>query len=407
MSVPDDFGPAPESPKPPMPPLPEHFAARPPTASHFPRLFLVMIGLVVLFSLPYLAREIAYAITHGQQQAESDVAREHLNAVLAKYPETAGVYRWMAQRVAPSVVGIETTRTVDGVADERTHRFRVQPRYRSSGEGSGVIVDTDGYIITNFHVINGADTVVVKLSDGRTIEDVRIVGSDPLTDLAVLKIEAGNLVAATWGSSDELKVGDPVVAIGSPFGLTQTVTAGILSAKERSGVVRSIAFQDYLQTDAAVNPGNSGGALVNLRGQLVGINAAIIGQSFQGVSFAIPSKLAKDIYDRLLTEGSPPRGWLGVEMKELTNRLAEDLGLDDTRGVLVAAVVRGSPAAAGGIEVRDVIVRFNGVELDDPNDLFYEVLRAEVGSEAKVGLIRDGKEIERSVTIATRPESLQ
>jgi len=305
------------------------------------------------------------------------------------------------------VVGIETTRTVDGVADERTHRFRVQPRYRSSGEGSGVIVDTDGYIITNFHVINGADTVVVKLSDGRAIEDVRIVGSDPLTDLAVLKIEAGNLVAATWGSSDELKVGDPVVAIGSPFGLTQTVTAGILSAKERSGVVRSIAFQDYLQTDAAVNPGNSGGALVNLRGQLVGINAAIIGQSFQGVSFAIPSKLAKDIYDRLLTEGSPPRGWLGVEMKELTNRLAEDLGLDDTRGVLVAAVVRGSPAAAGGIEVRDVIVRFNGVELDDPNDLFYEVLRAEVGSEAKVGLIRDGKEIERSVTIATRPESLQ
>ena len=189
-----------------------------------------------------------------------------------------------------------------------------------------MIVDAEGYIITNYHVVDRASEVNVELSDGSK-HRAQVVGIDPATDLAVLKIGAANLTAAPWGKSSDLEVGDPVLAIGNPFGLARTVTAGILSATGRHAVVENVNYQDFLQTDAAVNPGNSGGPLVNMKGQVVGINTAIVGPTYQGISFAIPSDMVHQVYDQLIRSGKVARGWLGVSMRELTPEESEKLGV--------------------------------------------------------------------------------
>ncbi len=364
-------------------------------------LLLVLLGLLVL---PYLAEQVQFAITRGRQRAGAEVARERLDQL----PDGVGVYRLVAKSIAPCVVGVETENLLGGgrQRDEYSHLFR-QPHIRARGEGSGVIVDKAGYIITNFHVLNRATKVTVSLSDGREIHDVKIIGADPLSDVAVLKIEAEGLTAAPWGNSDQLEVGDPVLAVGNPFGLDRTVTAGIVSAKGRRRVVDNLDYQDFLQTDAAVNPGNSGGPLVNMKGQVVGINTAIVGRAYQGISFAIPSRLARDVYERLKTTGKVARGWLGVAMQELDEPLARRLGLDKPRGALVSGVVSDSPAARAGIEPGDVVVKLNGKEIDDPTDLSLAVARTKIGSEATVTLLRDGKQLEIKLTVAERPAMLK
>jgi serine protease Do len=273
------------------------------------------------------------------------------------------------------------------------------------GQGSGVIVDKDGYVITNFHVVNGATQVTVTLSDGRPIRDVELVGDDPTSDLAVLKISASGLTEAPWGDSDRLEVGDQVLAVGSPYGLDQTVTAGIISAKERRGLPvpnSGLIYQDFVQTDAAVNPGNSGGPLVNLKGEVVGINTAIIGQGYQGISFAIPSNLAKSVYEKLKAGERIVRGWLGVRMQPLTERDARALGLEDTRGALVDGVVRDSPAEQAGIKPADVIVAWNGKPVRDANDLRFLIAGTAVETTVKVTVIREKEKLELPVTVGDR-----
>ncbi len=363
---------------------------------------LVLLALLLgLLITPYLAEKIQYGITRGRERARAEVAR----AALADMPDVASRYTTVAHAIAPCVVGIDTVRVVKS-RDEMAYLFR-SPQI-NQGEGSGVIIDDAGYILTNYHVIDGATEASVKLSDGRVIRDVHLVGTDPPTDLAVLKIDVSGLVSAPWGDSDELQVGAPVLAVGNPFGLERTVTAGIISAKERRGVVGNGGYQDFIQTDAAVNPGNSGGPLVNMRGEVVGINTAIYGRAYQGISFAIPSRMARDVYEQLKSTGKiTQRGWLGVEMAPLTPELAEKLDLNTLQGALVAAVIDGAPAEKAGIRPGDLIVRWNGEEVSEAGDLALAVARTKPGTKAEVTVLRDGKQRKFSVEVGSRPLEMQ
>ncbi|RMF99966.1 MAG: PDZ domain-containing protein, partial [Planctomycetota bacterium] len=369
-----------------------------PVVVRFPLLFFLLILLAVVLVVPYLAEEIPYAITRGKERAKAEVARR----VLAENPAPEARFPLIVKAVAPSVVGIETVRPGKRTRDEWS-AFFPPPRFHEEGLGSGVIVDPEGYIVTNFHVIDQAESVTVRLSDGRILKDVRVVGADPVNDLAVLKISAANLVVAAWGDSDELEPGDPVLAIGNPYGLIQTVTAGIVSAKQRRAETNQGGYQEYLQTDAALNPGNSGGPLVDMDGRIVGINTAIFGDAYQGISFAIPSRIAKDIYEKLKTNRRIVRGWLGVRMTELTETMALELGLDTTRGAVVLETVPRSPAAKAGIQPGDIILRWNDTLIEDPAALSIAVARSKVGSQAEVEIYRDGRTITVTVEVAERP----
>lgn len=384
-----------ESPQSPPPRSPYN-----PVLSRTSVLTVVLVVLLGLLVLPYAAERIQYAITRGKQRAEAEVARVEL----AELEKPVSRFRMAAQAIEPCVVGIDTVRTITPRGVVRDEWFG-GPTFRAEGLGSGVIIDERGYVLTNFHVINEASRVNVELSDGRTVENVRVVGADPYTDLAVLKISAGKLMAAPWGDSAQLKVGDEVLAVGSPFGLARTVTAGIVSAKDRPTVTKA-GFQEFLQTDAAVNPGNSGGPLLNLKGEVVGINTAIYGETFKGISFAIPSNLAREVYEKLVAGRQIERGWLGVAMRDLTEEDARELGLDEVRGVLVHQVVPDSPAAEAGISALDVIVQWNDQEIGSQFELSRAVARTEIGSEATVTLIRDGRRVERTVTVGRRPARL-
>ena len=377
-------------------------AQPPPGSGRTGRLLMVLAVFIVALAVPVLAERVQYALTRGEQRAKADVAAERL----ADLGSTTEAFRLVAQRIGPSVVHIDAVQVVQprgGQFDDWSDFFG--PR-QMTGQGSGVIIDESGYIITNNHVIANAAEIAVRLSDGRMIGNVQVVGTDPPTDLAVLKIEASNLYAAQWGDSNDLEVGDWVLAIGNPYGLDRSVTAGIVSAKRRR-TVGSSAYQDFLQTDAAVNPGNSGGPLVNLQGQVVGINTAIVGRSFQGISFAVPSDVAREVYQRLRETGQVARGWLGVRMQELTPELVEQLQIPNGRGALVADVVPGGPAAEAGIEQGDVIVRWNGDEVADPIDLGLIVARTTIGSVAEVVVMRDGNEVSLRVSVGTRPEQFR
>jgi serine protease Do len=356
---------------------------------------------LALLIVPYFIERVQYAATRGEQMARADVAR----AQLAEMPEANQRFRLVAQSVAPSVVGITTEQVGGGgLMDE----WSTDPRFQTRGEGSGVIVDDSGYVVTNFHVIKGANSVRVELADGRTINRVEVVGVHPLTDLAVLKIRAGGITAAPWGDSDELQVGDEVLAVGNPFGFDRTVTAGIVSAKDRREVLdradQYARYKEYLQTDAAVNPGNSGGPLVNLKGEVVGINTAIVGPTFQGISFAIPSRLAKEVYDKLKAGVAP--GWLGVGLTDLDEQAAAQLGLEEVRGALVVRVLEDSPAQRARLWEGDVIIEWNGQRIADQTELSRSVARTEPGSRAKVTVIRDRRRQQLSVTVGKRPPQL-
>jgi len=312
----------------------------------------------------------------------------------------------LVQRVSPAVVNIRVSATVEmrtpfhnndpfrrffGLPDE-------QPRERPmQSAGSGVIVDADnGYIITNHHVVDGADEIEITLFNDRTL-NAEIIGSDPGTDIAILKVEEDGLVELPIGDSDVLQVGDFVIAIGNPFGLQHTVTSGIVSALGRFGL-NPDGYEDFIQTDASINPGNSGGALVNLRGELVGINSAIISRSGGnvGIGFAVPSNMANAIMRQILEFGEVRRGLLGVQISTVDEDTAEALGLDDVRGALVQSVNPGSAAEAAGIEVDDIIVEANGEKIASGTELRNTIGLLRAGEEVKIRLLRNGRE--RTVT---------
>jgi len=320
----------------------------------------------------------------------------------------------VADAVRPSVVNISTTSTVtmedhpggDLFNDPFfRHFFGDQPghqkrKYKSAALGSGVIISESGYILTNNHVIKGAEEIKVVLSDKREFKG-KIVGTDPRTDLAVIKINAKDLPAAKLGDSAKLKPGDIVLTVGTPFGLNSTITMGIVSAVGRSNV--GIAdFEDFIQTDAAINPGNSGGALVNTNGEVVGINTAIFSTSggYMGVGFAIPSDMAKAVMDSIIKHGKVVRGWLGVSIQDLTADIAKSLGIKQQTGALVADVVKDSPAEKAGLKRGDVIVTFDGKPVEDSTSLRNMVSAAAPGKSVTFKLFREGKELSITATLA-------
>jgi S1-C subfamily serine protease len=315
-----------------------------------------------------------YHATYNELKAGYDVATGALEGLKPRLYDFELASRLVAKRVEPSVVSI------------------VRPGARGlDGQGSGVIVDKAGYIVTNWHVVDGARSVQVRLSD-RRVAEASVVGDDAMSDIALLKIDLPNLIPAEWGDSDKLEVGDLVWAIGSPFGLERTLTFGIVSAKSRrsgSHITRS-PYQEYLQTDAAVNPGNSGGPLVNIEGQVVGINAAIFGSAYQGISFAIPSSLVREKYDQLRANGRIERAWLGILPIDVPEQLREKLSLDLGEGVYVAEVEPRTPAARNGVEVGDVILKWNDHVASDPTLLSRAIAATEIGSTAKLLILRAG-----------------
>jgi len=311
--------------------------------------------------------------------------------------ETSATFRTAIERAAPAVVLIASVTRQGGA----TGFF--PPRERR-GLGSGVIVDAkEGLILTNSHVVRGAGRIQVQTRDGRTF-DAKIVGTDPKAEIGVIRITADKLTAATLGDAEELQVGDWVLAIGTPFGLAQTVTAGIVSAKGRSGVGVAL-YEKFIQTDAAINPGNSGGPLINIRGEVVGINTAIASRSggHQGIGFAIPIGMAREIMDQLVKHGSIVRGWLGVATSDLAPAGLRKLGLEDGGGVLVAATVRGSPAARAGIRSGDVIVMLNGNPPGSVDDLRYAVAKIAVGKKVPIVVLRGRKRVKLTATIGEQP----
>lgn len=361
----------------------------------------VMLGVYTL--VPRLAEEINYSLTRGRQRAEYENARERL----ADLPLAglSAAYQLVSERVGPSVVHINVESKSPGdVVEEAANRFH---RFRDfSGQGSGVIVDAEGYIVTNLHVVRGAEKIQVSLSDGRRVAG-QLVGTDDDTDMALVKVDAGQLLPADWGDSEQLNVGALVWAVGSPFGLERSVTAGILSAKHRAGLAGT-PYQDFLQTDAAVNPGNSGGPLVNAQGEVVGINTAIVGESYQGISFAIPSSVAHEVYNRLREKGRVERGWLGVQLAEVPPETSERLKLPLGRGAYVAGVVDEqmglkSPAQQSGVARGDVILAWNDKDVSSPAMLSNFVAQTQIGSTARVQINRDGQELSLNVKVGERP----
>jgi serine protease Do len=278
-----------------------------------------------------------------------------------------------------------------------------RPR-RSQSLGSGVIVSADGYVLTNTHVVGDANAdVTVMLADRRELP-AAVVGVDPMTDIAVLKVDASNLPAIAWGDSSKLKIAEWVLAIGNPYQLNQTVTLGIVSAIGRSLEGRVAGYEDFIQTDAAINPGNSGGALINSRGELIGINTAIFSQSggYQGIGFAVPSTVARRIMDQLRQYGEVRRGWVGItEVASLTSSLARDLGVESTRGAIVINMVRGT-AFEAGLRPDDVIVSFNGQPVNDASHLLRLLADAQIGSTVTLGVIQEGRRREIKVPVAQR-----
>ncbi len=276
------------------------------------------------------------------------------------------------------------------------------PDFKQRSLGSGFIIDREGYIVTNNHVIEGADEIKVRLADDREF-DAKIIGRDPNTDLALIKIKgSSDLAPLKLGDSDNLPVGSWVVAIGSPFGLEQTVTAGIVSAKGR--VIGNGPYDDFIQTDASINPGNSGGPLLNMKGEVIGINTAIVARG-QGIGFAIPVSMAQGIIGQLKAHGSVTRGWLGVGIQDLTPELVEYYGLKGKKGVLVAQVFEGDPADKAGIKVNDIILEVDGKPVDSSRELTATIAAIPVGKKAPITILRDGKEKTVNVKISKRDDS--
>jgi len=323
-----------------------------------------------------------------------------------------GGFREAVRRSLPSVVYIFTSKEVKSsrhpLFDDPVFRHFFGDRFdnepqRSSGLGSGVIVSPEGYILTNYHVVEAADDIEVAVNDGRKLK-AKVIGSDPETDLAVLKVNADKLPAIVFGQMDSIRVGDVVLAIGNPFGVGQTVTMGIVSALGRSHLGIN-TFENFIQTDAAINPGNSGGALVDAQGNLIGINTAIYSRSggSLGIGFAIPVSTAKSIMEQIIQTGTVTRGWIGVEAQEITAELAESFGLPDASGALIAGVLRGSPADGAGIKPGDILLAVGGKEVKDPQVMLDLIAELKPGASVPFKLRRNQSLLEPQVRIGKRP----
>ncbi|MDP6556658.1 MAG: trypsin-like peptidase domain-containing protein [Pirellulaceae bacterium] len=371
-------------------------------------LFFIALACLLLmrFFVPYFVERIQYAVTRGRQRAEVEVAEKALEKLPLEGLSQA--YQLVSKRVGPSVVHINVRAVTEVMPNDEFAWLFGPSRRESQGQGSGVIIDQAGFVLTNHHVVEGATEIEVSLADGRVVS-AEVIGSDAPSDLAVLRISAKNLIAAQWGDSDQLEPGALVWALGSPFGLEHSITFGILSAKNRQGLSNS-AYLDFLQTDAAVNPGNSGGPLVDARGTVVGINTAILGDSYRGISFAIPSSVARDVYQRLKADGRLQHGWLGVSLADLDEQNARELGLPASRGAYVVAfaVVPNvpSPAERAGIRVGDLILSWNGVDVPDSKTLSRLIARTEVGAAIDVILLRRGQTETLSVVLGVRPRQM-
>jgi len=316
-----------------------------------------------------------------------------------------------AKKAMPAVVNIYTSKEMrrGPLADDPLMRRYFPelaerlPRQRATSLGSGVIVSPEGYVLTNNHVIDGADDIQLLLADGRRLT-ARVRGTDPESDLAVLKADGENFPSITLGTLDHVQVGDFVLAIGNPFGFGNTVTFGIVSALGRNhlGINR---FEDFIQTDAAINPGNSGGALVDIAGNLIGINSTIFSQSggSLGIGFAIPVSLAKTVLEQIIKDGEVTRGWLGIEPQEVNSEIARALSLDTASGVLIRGVVRNGPAERAGIQPRDVVLELDGKPTRDTPALLARIAELSPGSLVKVRLWRDRKAQDVEVTVGRRP----
>lgn len=335
----------------------------------------------------------------------------------ASFAATNG-YVELVEQVSPAVVFVQVTGKAQQVNAENSpfndprfeefmKRFGQQmPEQRSTprqGVGSGFLIAEDGLIVTNHHVVDGADSVKIKLSDGSE-HDAKVIGSDPLTDIALLDIDGTDYPTVSFGSSEDLKVGEEVIAVGSPFGLGGSVTSGIVSAKSRN--INSGPFDDFIQTDAAINRGNSGGPLFNVEGEVVGVNTAIYSPDggSVGIGFSVPSDLVTDIVADLQDDGAVERSWLGVQIKPLGQEVAHVLGMNAGEGVMVEDVVADSPAQEAGLQTGDVILRFAGQDIETLRDLTRGVAIKPAGTEAEIELFRGGKTMTLNVTLAKRGE---
>ena len=348
-----------------------------------------------------------------RREAPSVEVREAAESAI---PPASGPVSYAAavERAAPAVVNINTAKVVtvqpnplfkDPIFQQFFGRGQESPHKRVERSlGSGVIFSDQGYILTNHHVIGGADAIQVFLRDGRSAT-AKVIGSDPETDLAVLKIDLKNLPTITLGKSERVHVGDVTLAIGNPFGVGQTVTMGIVSATGRSALGIN-TFENFIQTDAAINPGNSGGALVDARGNLIGINTAIFSQtgSSVGIGFAIPTSLAKDVMEQIIEHGRPLRGWLGIEAQMLTPELLDAFGLKKgTEGLVITALYRNGPAHKAGVEPGDVLVGIDGKKTGDARETLLAISNHKPGERIRLDLMRDGKPLTIEATAAERP----
>jgi serine protease Do len=376
--------------------------------------FALGLGLLVLL----LGGAIGFMGAKQGGGAAYNIAKPAVSAPTAA--DLSKAFESVAKQVEPAVVNVSTEQIIHSagalIPDPFSQFFgnespfggffnQVPHDLKQHSLGSGFIVESRGYILTNYHVVKNASKIKVKLQDGRIL-DAAMLGTDPQTDLAALQIKASNLPYLRLADSDQAKVGEWVLAFGSPFGLEETMTAGIISAKGR--VIGVGPYDNFLQTDAAINPGNSGGPLVDLTGEVVGINTMILSESggFQGIGLAIPAAMANNVYRQLVTNGKVTRGWLGVHIQEMTPELAKSFNLEEAKGVLIAQVDSNSPAAKAGLQSGDVILIYDGKEIKSSRDLSLAVAESKVGVPAELKVLRNGREMTFHVSIGERPDDV-
>ena len=374
------------------------------------KLWLIFAQTVAISLAVVFVAQIFYPklINSNMQYLEDSVSKT------STHTSSTGSYSDAAQKAMPSVVNIFTSKKNSSNPHQQflddplfKHFFGDQLDDQSQREtslGSGVIVDESGLILTNQHVIEAADEIEVALEDGRTVR-AKIVGADPDTDLAVLKINVKNLPAITFANPEKNKVGDVVLAIGNPFGVGQTVTQGIISALGRNHLGIS-TFENFIQTDASINPGNSGGALIDADGNLVGINSAIYSRNggSMGIGFAIPVSIAKQVMEQIIRQGSVTRGWIGIEAQDLNTELATSFKLKNTQGALIAGIIKNSPAERSGLKAGDILLEINGLQVLDSSHMLGLISALKPNKQALLKIARDQKEIKVPVLIGRRPK---
>jgi len=365
--------------------------------------FLLAVSWLIIAGLGGCSQKNEAPLFH-ESNRKSGEADAPVKDVPVDILSTQRAFSNVSKKVTPSVVNISTVSRKKVIqpffeANPFFEDFFGGPQTRQNKSlGSGFLISKDGYIVTNDHVVRDAESIQVKLSNDKVF-DAKVVGGDQKTDIAVIKINADNLPTAVLGDSDKLEVGQWAIAIGNPFGLDRTMTVGVISATGRSNMGIE-TYENFIQTDASINPGNSGGPLLNVYGEVIGINTAIVAAG-QGIGFAIPVNMAKPVFSQLIAKGSVSRGYLGVTIQPITEELARSFGLKEVKGALVNDVIKGSPADRAGVLQGDVIIALNGGEVKDPSHLQRLVAEAGIGKVARMSLFRDGKVLELSITLAS------